>query len=78
MSTRKGNPSHGPPAHQNKFAFKHNKNSRKTEKIISYPIECIYILSNKKGVCSKCRAKLEWRKKYRKYKPLTTPSKWYK
>lgn len=28
-------------------------------------------------VCPKCKAKLLWRKKYRKYKPLTAPAVWY-
>ena len=29
------------------------------------------------GVCDKCKEKIEWKKKYRKYKPLTVPGKWY-
>jgi hypothetical protein len=50
------------PAHQNTFAFKHNPKSKKTEKILESPIlHC----------CRRCRDKLEWRKKYRKYKPRT-------
>ncbi|GMI17408.1 hypothetical protein TrLO_g9391 [Triparma laevis f. longispina] len=52
------------PKHQNTFAFKHNPNSKKTKQIESKPIL---------GVCLKCKEKLEWRKKYRKYKPLTQP-----
>jgi hypothetical protein len=55
-----------PPAHQNTFAFRHNPKSKKTEKILSSP---------NVGVCTKCHDKIEWRKKYRKYKPLTQPSK---
>lgn len=54
------------PAHQNTFAFRHNPKSKKTEKILASP---------NVGVCSKCRDKIEWRKKYRKYKPLTQPAK---
>lgn len=54
------------PAHQNKFAFHHNPKSTKTERILSFPIQ---------HVCRKCHEKLEWRKQYRKYKPLTQPSK---
>lgn len=53
------------PAFQNSYAFKHNPNSKKTAKILAMPIS---------GVCQRCRDKLEWRKKYRKYKPLTQPS----
>jgi hypothetical protein len=55
-----------PPAHQNTFAFRHNPKSKKTEKILSSP---------NVGVCTKCHDKIEWRKKYRKYKPLTQPAK---
>jgi hypothetical protein len=53
------------PAHQNKFAFYHNPKSKKTAQIMESKIS---------NVCLKCREKLEWRKKYRKYKPLTQPS----
>ena len=52
------------PAHQNKFAFKHNPKSKTTEKILSSPIT---------HVCRRCHDKLEWRKQYRKYKPRTQP-----
>ncbi|KAL3808755.1 hypothetical protein ACHAXA_010948 [Cyclostephanos tholiformis] len=55
-----------PPAHQNTFAFRHNPKSKKTERILSSP---------NVGVCDRCRDKIEWRKKYRKYKPLTQPAK---
>jgi hypothetical protein len=53
-----------PPAHQNKFAFKHNPKSKLTEKILSSP---------NIHVCQRCYDKIEWRKQYRKYKPLTQP-----
>ncbi|KAL3785299.1 hypothetical protein ACHAW5_008331 [Stephanodiscus triporus] len=55
-----------PPAHQNAYAFRHNPKSKKTERILSSP---------NVGVCVRCRDKIEWRKKYRKYRPLTHPSK---
>ncbi|KAL7560161.1 hypothetical protein ACA910_013171 [Epithemia clementina (nom. ined.)] len=59
--------SKGPiPAHQNKFAFRHNPKSKTTEKILSSP---------NVHVCRRCHDKIEWRKQYRKYKPLTQPSK---
>jgi len=54
------------PAHQNSFAFKHNPKSKLTDKILSSP---------NVGVCRRCHDKIEWRKNYRKYKPLTQPSK---
>jgi len=50
------------PAHQNSFAFRHNPKSKKTQRILEAPV---------RHVCRRCRDKLEWRKKYRKYKPRT-------
>ena len=40
MSTRRGGETSRVPAHQNKFAFRHNKNSKKTAKIAAMPIYC--------------------------------------
>lgn len=54
--------------HNNKTAWKHNPNSKKTQQIANSPNE---------GVCEKCWEKIEWRKKFRKYKPLTVPGRWY-
>jgi hypothetical protein len=56
-----------PPTHQNETAFKHNKSSKKTKKILESPIS--------KLLCPSCKAVIEWRKQYRKYKPLTIPKK---
>lgn len=60
--------SHGKQAqkHQNTFAFYHNKGSKLTKFILESPI---------RGLCSKCTTIIEWRKTYRKYKPLTIPKK---
>ena len=55
------------PAYQNNFKFRHNPNSQKTKKILSLPNE---------GLCKKCHDIIEWKKQYRKYKPLTMPAKW--
>ncbi len=52
---------HRKPAHQNKFAFKHNPNSKKTKKILKITHNLL---------CKRCTEQIEWRKKYRKYKPL--------
>jgi hypothetical protein len=52
--------------HQNVTGFKHNPNSKVTRKILSIP---------NFGLCGKCHDVIEWRKKYRKYKPLKDPSK---
>jgi hypothetical protein len=54
------------PKHQNQFSFRHNKNSSKTKKILEIP---------NYGLCHKCTEIIEWRKKYRKYKPLKGPKK---
>ena len=54
------------PAHQNSTAFKHNPNSRLTARIAAIPND---------GLCTHCHAIIEWRKKYRKYKPLSQPRK---
>jgi Uncharacterized conserved protein (DUF2039) len=56
-----------PQAHQNETAFRHNKNSKKTRKILE--------TVNTGGLCERCAEKIEWRKKYRKYKPLSQPRK---
>lgn len=57
-----GKPKSGPPAHANTYAFHHNKSSKLTKHITSLPIRFL---------CPACVAVIEWRKKYRKYKPLT-------
>ena len=54
------------PAHQNKKAFHANPHSVKTAKIQALPNE---------GLCQKCHDIIEWKKKYHKFKPLTTPRK---
>ncbi len=61
MATRNGG-----PAYQNKYGFRHNKNSKKTAKILALP-NC--------GVCRRCHEIIEWRKKFRKYKPIKDPAK---
>lgn len=54
------------PAHQNKFAFFHNPHSSLTKKIAGI---------HHVGLCPRCNAQIEWRKKYRKYKPLKEPGR---
>ena len=66
MSTRPGNTTKKGQKHQNTFSFKHNKNSILTRKIKESPLD---------NLCQRCLDKLEWRISYRKYKPLTAPSK---
>jgi len=62
-SCEKGNIKKKGQAHQNKYAFKHNKNSKLTVKIMSLPNE---------GLCQHCHSVIEWKKRYRKYRPLTS------
>ena len=64
VSTSKGGEKKRRPKHQNNFAWVHNLNSKKTAKILAMPNQ---------GLCSSCYEKIEWRKRYRKYKPLTQP-----
>lgn len=66
MSTAKGGVHSRKPKYQNTFAFKHNKNSKKTKKIKS-------IFHS--HLCKRCSDQIEWRKKYRKYKPIKKPKK---
>lgn len=58
-----GPPKAGAPAHPNKFAFRHNPSSRLTLHITSLPISGL--------LCPSCVAVIEWKKRFRKYKPLT-------
>mmetsp|Transcript_13958 Transcript_13958/g.34084 ORF Transcript_13958/g.34084 Transcript_13958/m.34084 type:complete len:197 (-) Transcript_13958:198-788(-) len=64
MSCRKGGPKKKAPRHQNSVAFKHNKHSKKTKQIANIGHD---------GLCPKCTGIIEWRKRYRKYKPLKAP-----
>ncbi|ORZ39975.1 hypothetical protein BCR44DRAFT_97083 [Catenaria anguillulae PL171] len=52
--------------YQNTTAFRHNKASKKTKEILALPVQ---------GVCARCFEIIEWRKKFRKYKPMTQPKK---
>jgi len=45
---------------------RHNPKSKLTEKILASP---------NTGKCKRCHDKIEWRKQYRKYKPLSQPGK---
>lgn len=61
MSTAHGPRTHGAsgplPQYQNKWAFKHQPNSRKTQKILAIPATT--------GCCNRCSAIIEWKRKYR-------------
>jgi len=64
MSLRSGGARSRPQKHQNAFAFRHNKGSVKTSKILAI---------EHAGLCGRCEEKIEWRKRYRKYKPIKMP-----
>eukprot|EP00163_Fabomonas_tropica_P020892 TRINITY_DN3680_c0_g1_i1.p2 TRINITY_DN3680_c0_g1~~TRINITY_DN3680_c0_g1_i1.p2 ORF type:complete len:105 (+),score=14.78 TRINITY_DN3680_c0_g1_i1:211-525(+) len=67
MSTERGNYKKKGPKHQNTVAFKHNKNSKLSKKIMETPLG--------RNICRKCHDNLEWRKKYRKFTPLKANKK---
>lgn len=69
MSCSRGNNARTrPQKHQNKTAFKNNLHdtSKKTKFLNSLEVT---------GVCERCKEIIEWKIKYKKYKPLTAPAK---
>lgn len=69
MSSSKGSNSRTrPQKHQNRTAFKNNLHdtSKKTKFLNSLEVT---------GVCQRCKDVIEWKIKYKKYKPLTVPAK---
>ena len=70
MSSQKGNlKKTGPPKYKNERAFKNNLHdtSKKQKEINSLEFH---------GLCEHCKGVIEWKVKYKKYKPLTAPKKW--
>lgn len=69
MSSQKGNASRSrPQRYQNRHAFKNNLHdtSHKTKFINRIDVA---------NVCERCKQIIEWKIKYKKYKPLKAPSK---
>ncbi|XP_060572288.1 uncharacterized protein C9orf85 homolog [Ruditapes philippinarum] len=67
MSSQRGNVQKSrAPKYQNKSAFKnvYHDTSKKTQQIVSTVVS---------GVCSRCKDCIDWKIKYKKYKPLTQP-----
>jgi hypothetical protein len=64
MSSSAPSSSRRRPAHQNSVAFSHNPHSRLTARIARIP---------NNSVCPRCAAIIDWRKRYRKYKPISAP-----
>jgi len=69
MSSRRGNNAKKGQKYQNTKAFKNDLHdtSKATQQINSLVIG---------GVCARCREIIEWRRKFKKYKPLAAPKKW--
>ncbi|XP_022909400.2 uncharacterized protein C9orf85 homolog [Onthophagus taurus] len=69
MSTQKGNNTRSrPQKHQNKSSFKNSLHdtSHRTKFINNIQVS---------DVCTRCKDVIEWKIKYKKYKPLTQPKK---
>jgi len=66
MSTRSGDPTKKGQRYQNVWAYKHNPNSMLTRKIIKSPLD---------NLCEHCYDVMEWKIKFRRYKPLTVPAR---
>jgi len=70
MSTQRGNARKaGPPKYQNKTKFRNDlhDSSNMTKSLNALDIS---------GVCVRCKAIIEWKIKYKKYKQLSQPKKW--
>ncbi|XP_067938197.1 uncharacterized protein C9orf85 homolog [Watersipora subatra] len=69
MSSQKGNTARTrPQKHKNSRAFKNNQNDRTNLIQMLNSLEIF-------GVCTRCKDQIEWRIKYKKYKPLAAPKK---
>lgn len=65
MSTQRGNVKKSrPPKYQNKAAFKnvYHDTSKRTQQIVTTDVS---------GVCARCKDCIDWKIKYKKYKPLS-------
>lgn len=70
MSSQKGNVrKSGPQKYQNRQAFKNNLHDTTPR---------VKLMNNVMlgGVCKRCKDVIDWKIKYKKYKPLTVPKKW--
>ncbi|KAK3096532.1 hypothetical protein FSP39_001090 [Pinctada imbricata] len=69
MSSQRGNiKKQGPPKHQNKFAFKFDLHDATPKTKLIKTVEL-------NGLCQRCKEVIDWKIKYKKYKPLTVPKK---
>ena len=71
MSSQRGNvKKKKAQKHQNSTAFKNNLHDTSTKTKMINDIQVTQC-------CSRCTEIIEWKIKYKKYKPLTVPKKWY-
>ena len=65
-STRRGGGSKGGQKYQNSVAYKAGRygETRQTKLAAALPLA---------GICARCKEKIEWKKQYGKYKPLSAP-----
>lgn len=71
MSTQKGNTKRArPQKYQNKSTFKnvYHDTSKQTQRVVTTEVT---------GVCARCKDCIDWKIKYKKYKPLTQLKTWY-
>ena len=69
-TTRKGNNVRKGQRHQNSWTYKPGlyKTGKQKSQAASLSLT---------GLCARCKEKIEWKIKYDKYKPLSSPRKWY-
>ncbi|KAG5453257.1 hypothetical protein CSKR_108463 [Clonorchis sinensis] len=70
MSTERGNNHRSrPPKYQNTVAYKNNMHdtSKRTKEVNNLIME---------SLCARCKGILEWKVKYKKYRPLSQPTMW--
>ncbi|XP_044467598.1 uncharacterized protein LOC123197390 isoform X1 [Mangifera indica] len=63
---------HGPPKHQNRYAWKPNAGVKINEKEVGGKLRPYSEIT---GVCQRCKEQIDWKRRYGKYKPLTEPAK---
>eukprot|EP00250_Pteridium_aquilinum_P024852 c296_g1_i1 orf=14-802(+) len=64
--------SKGAPKHQNKTAWKANAGIKKNDRELGGKLHPYPEIT---GVCPRCKAQIEWRRKYGKYKAIVEPAK---
>jgi len=71
MSSQRGNSEKKKaPKYTNKSGFRNNLHDTNKRTQAIRDLEIV-------GCCDKCTKVIEWKIKYKKYKPLTVPKKWW-